>query len=488
MSRNHSSLFYISLFYTLFFAIDDTSSKLIAMPFVLYLLYSIVKNVFSNAKIKTLIVLAVILYFASMLIDTQTSKLYHPLIDKTYTLKADIYFTRYENSYIINTSKSLFRENSYVKLSKGKTITLKAFVRRPYRIFGPDYNLAIETDINHKVYETLDPKHNTRYNNKTFLVWSNNLFDTLGILNTGITDKYNRLQIPFILLFYLLYPFALLWLLFGVTTTYRKTLYQKYHFNILDVVIYSIVYYYVLMAANNDGFSGVLLGLPYAAFLAWEIILFIHEKRRLFLIFIHSIILIVAAIITLIDKSKQNFFYPAVGQTITIENEVAFTYGHFYINDLQIDIPPYTHSEKPYFFLKKGDTISIHRQLLASSTWSPNYDLEISSSRFTLLQEYINEHLDDIKEQLHASYYRNFHTPKKIFYTHKTDDFYISQHLLNQILKSQNITLNTNNRFESSFVYMSFYLLIYPVILFGFILIVGKRIEEEEYTFKKRVE
>lgn len=249
----------------------------------------------------------------------------------------------------------------------------------------------------------------------------------------------------------------------------------NYRFHLLSLILYLAAYYYVLMAGINDGFSGFLLGIPYTLFLLWEIW---YLKKDSKIKYLHISILLLALFLLVADRSQSRFFYPMVGKTYTVTNDINYSYGSFYINKIDIyDRPDYSHLDesKPMFQLASGDRFYIKSQQVSShADMGITYTFEIQSKRFSELQKYISENLAKIKSKLHDDYAVNFNRNKTAFYFNEKKQFYIGEYELRTLMKTQGLSYNEHS-IESDFTYMSFYILVYPVVLGLFFLILTLR-------------
>ena len=208
----------------------------------------------------------------------------------------------------------------------------------------------------------------------------------------------------------------------------------------LLIILHIVAYHYVLLASINDGFTSFLLGIPYAWFLIWGIL---YSKNKNIFKYLNAIVLIVALILILIDRGRIKLFYPIVGETFTIVNKQNYTLS----NNNYIDLS-YNNRDKNILKFKKGDTFTITKQIVRGHIQlTTSYVYEINSDNF----------------------------PSK-----KDSVYYINGFPLTMLLRSQEIGVNKHNRFENYFTYFSFYLFIYPVVLWVFIYLVKYRLEEKD--------
>jgi len=244
--------------------------------------------------------------------------------------------------------------------------------------------------------------------------------------------------------FYALYPIVI------GTKTIKIS--QENNFNIYDFIVYFIAYYYVIFASVNDGFSGFLLGMPYAIFLFYEVQ---SKYGKSIIVYFHIAVLVFAMFVMIIDRSDSTFFYPMVGKTYTTNSDINYSYG---CNLYDIQILQYMNSlnkdEKQIFTLKKDSQFMIKKQIL---TGNPDFDIsykfEIQSEAFLEFKKYINT----IKTSLD--------------HENKTQ-LYISRYDLKDLLESQRL-LYVEKGFinaDNVFIYMSFYIFIYPIIFLVFLI------------------
>jgi len=251
----------------------------------------------------------------------------------------------------------------------------------------------------------------------------------------------------------------------------------NYRFQSLSLILYFVAYYYILMASINDGFSGFLLGIPYTLFLLWEIWYLRKESKIKYL---HISILLVAVFLLVSDRSQSQFFYPMVNKTYTVTNDINYSYGSFYINQIDVYDRPY-HNLNPMFKLTSGGTFRIESQKVTGhADMGITYTYKIQSENFSELHEYISENLTKIKSELNDDYVANFKSYKTEYYFDDEKQFYIGDYNLMTLMEIQGIPYNKHN-IESKFTYMSFFLLVYPVVLGIFFLILIFRSKESFY-------
>ena len=451
----------ISYIYVLFLALDDNIHRLyLALPFILYLIYD-------NSKTKlytktSFINIAVIIFFIfSFFYNKSESTFYHPMINQEITLEHDIYITKSFRDGILNTSKSDFtlkdQPKSHIVLNKGEKVYIVAFYRNSIFNFIPHYYIEIDTNLHGKL-----------------LFWSNNFFDTLGTLSNELVDNYSiTINIYFKLLSFF-YPFALFYLLLKFFKNKMLYIKKRLNFHPLNFILYPVAYYYTFMASVNDGFSSFFLGIPYAFFILWEIVYLKNESK---IIYLHIIVLTLAVFYVLYDRSESQIIYPMVGKTYTVANDVNYSYGSFYINDIRIYEPGISNYYKDIkmFQLKRGDRFRIDSQKVTGhADFGINYNYKISSDNFSGLNNYISKNLKNIKTKLSNSYSKNFKKIKTDFYYEDEKQFYISDYELRDLMKTQGLKYK-EHRFDNNFTYLAFYLLVYPVISALFILILKFR-------------
>jgi len=250
-----------------------------------------------------------------------------------------------------------------------------------------------------------------------------------------------------------------------------------------SLILYFIAYYYILMASINDGFSGFLLGIPYTLFLLWEI-LYLKKKRKIK--YLHISILLLTVFLLIFDRSQSQIIYPMVGKTYTVNNDINYSYGNYYINKIEVyDRPYYSYNDeqKPIFQLTSGDKFHIENQ---SVTGHPDmevaYTYKIKTKNFSELHEYLSNNLKEIKSKLHRDSYNG----RSKFYFDDNKQFYINSHELQSLMKSQGFTYD-DHRIENIYTYFSFYLFLYPVIFGLFFLLLTFRNKEMFYGRSKKI-
>jgi len=474
----------ISYVYLLLLSFDDNPSAIyFAIPWIFYLLYDSYRIGVSTKK--ALFHFGIILFFLlSLLYNKSESNLYHPMIGDEIVLPNDVYISKGYIAGKFNVSDSNFslRNEKMLLLPKGETIRIVSFIRGDILNFNPYYDLEIDTALNQQILDQFDPNGSTKGPTESRLyVWSNNFFDALGILSNEKVDKYSRTTNGLFTILYMLYPFALLYLLLQILKNRMKTIQTNYNFHPLSLVLYTVAFYYILLASINDGFSGFLLGTPYTLFLLWEIW---YLKRKSKIKYLHICILLLAVFLLFSDRSRSQFFYPMVGKTYTIVNDVNYSYDSFYINELEIYDRLYNShlgETKPKFQLESGDRLYIERQIVTGhADMGITYTYEIKSENFAELRDYISNNLTKIKSELHKDYAQNLNSNKTEFYFDDEKKFYIGDHELRTLLKTQSLPYN-EQRVETRLTYLSFFLLVYPVILALFFLILTFRNKEIFY-------
>ena len=165
----------------------------------------------------------------------------------------------------------------------------------------------------------------------------------------------------------------------------------------LSLLAYSIAYYYILLSAINDGFSSFLLGIPYAAFLFWEI-----SKRGLAkpIKYMHISILVLALSFITTDRGTSKFFYPIVDEEITIVDDVNFSYNTMCWNCIGFN-PQYRDNHNKIFTFKKGDVITVTKQIHLGHNvvLDLGYRYQISSKRLQEVKKYMQENLEEVKSK-----------------------------------------------------------------------------------------
>ncbi len=234
----------------------------------------------------------------------------------------------------------------------------------------------------------------------------------------------------------------------------------------LDLLLYAVAYYYVFEASLNDGFSGYMLGIPYAAFLIADLLL---HRTSVWVKLLHIVVLSVALFFILFDRSANALVYPKLAKEYRIPRDLNYTYGHFFINELDFETVPYedlSRKEQKIFTLKKGATIRFRRQIVTGHPdFGISYLLEIDSPDFAPLRSYFQKRRPKIEEQFchnNPDILRYEHA----IYTHDRNRWYISEYEAVDLLKFMGDPHPwPRNRFDNGWVYWSFYLFTYPIIL-----------------------
>ncbi len=243
-----------------------------------------------------------------------------------------------------------------------------------------------------------------------------------------------------------------------------------------SLILYVVSYYYIFLAAINDGATGYAFGIPFGLFLVWEIL---FSKIRIPFKIIHLLFLVFAISFNAKDRTQMKIIYPLVGTTLEITKEVPFSYGDFYINNIELIDEKYTQEkERIKFKLTNGDVIKINRQILSGNPdLGVDYTFEIESEAFAKIDNYITNNLGKIKEELSKSFMKYFSRQKTEFYYGAKRKFYIDDSHLHDLFKSQKIykRVHESNRFRNFFTFMSFYIIIYFPVLIIFFLIVKAR-------------
>ncbi len=474
----------ISYLYLLLLVLDDNPlGPYFAVPWILYLLFDSYRVGFLTTK--ALLHCGLILFFLfSLLYDKSTSSLYHPLIGKEIVLSKNVYISRGFIDGKFNASDSNFslRDQEMVLLPKGETVRVVSFIREGILNFNPDYDIEVDTPLNQQILDQLDPTGSTRgHANGQLHFWSNSFFYAIGILSNTKVDEYSRTSNALFKILYFLYPFAILYLLLQSFKTSMDKIQAKCHFHPLSILLYTVAYYYVLLASINDGFSGFLLGIPYLLFLLWEIW---YLKNNRLIKYLHIAIILLAVFFIFSDRSKSQLLYPMVGKTYTVANDINYSYDNFYINKIKVFDNPYrSHldKQKPMFLLKSGDRFHIESQMVTGhADMGTTYTFKIDSKSFSVLDDFISQNLAKIKATLRQDYTESFNKGKTDFYFENEKQFYISNHELWTLMESQGLPYNEHS-IETRFTYMSFYLLVYPVILALFFLLMIFRNKEMFY-------
>ncbi len=432
----------------------------------------------------------IVFFLLSLLYNKSESVFYHPMIENEIILENDIYISKGHIASIFNVSKSNFtiQNKKTLLLPKGEKIRIVSFIRTNTNNINPNYNLELDTVLNRKILDQLDSNGSTKgYAEGRLYLWSNNFFDALGMLSNAKIDEYSRTSNTLFKILNFLYIFAFLYLILQSLKKYMDIIQTKYSFHPLSLVLYAVAYYYILLASINDGFSSFFLGIPYAIFLLWEIV---YLKKENNIKYLHISILLLAIFLLFYDRSQSQLFYPMVGKTYTITKDVNYTHGHFYINKLDIydtQHSKYLDKKKPVYQLKSDDSFHIKSQMVTGhADMGITYTYEIESEKFSKLYEYISNNLTEIKSQLNKDYERNFNRNKTEFYFNEKKYFYIEDHELQTLLKTQNLPYREHG-IETDLTSYSFFILVYPVILGLFFLILTFRNKEIFYEkYKKK--
>ena len=188
--------------------------------------------------------------------------------------------------------------------------------------------------------------------------------------------------------------------------------------NIFNFFIYFIAYYYVLASVINDGFTYFFLGLPFLIFLIYD---FAHQKG--IIKYSHIFVFIIFLMLLFSNKSKNHFIYPLIGTEITFKKDIKYK-----IKNGCLEFS--TDSNKSL----KNKTIKFISQKVSSyADISTNYTYEIEFNNKKLL----------LKES-------------DLIWFFKLEN-----------LKYPRALPNT------AVFYFSFYILVYPIVLFIFIFLVN---------------
>ena len=254
----------------------------------------------------------------------------------------------------------------------------------------------------------------------------------------------------------------------------------------LDFVLYAVAYYYVLEASLNDGFSGYALGIPYAAFLIGDLLL---HRTSFSIKLLHIAVLGVALFFILFDRSGNALVYPKLAREYRIPRDLNYSYGDFFINELDFETGPYedlSRKHQKIFTLKKGATIRFLRQIVdGHPDFGISYLLEIDSPEFAPLRSYFcmqRPRIERKYRQNNPDVFRYQHA----LYTHDPDRWYVSDYEAVDLLKFVSIPDPwPRNRFDSGWVYLSFYLFTYPLILGFFVILLCIRYCRGKRKFDK---
>lgn len=475
MKSDSRALRYLSYLYILFFALDDNPYGLyMALPWILYLAITIYRT--GWAKGKNRLAAGLIFFFVLMqFYDKSQSTIYHPILRQKIVLQKPLYLSEGFHGGCFNASDSNFTIDNHpvVAVPKGKRLEIVSVRRRDFLPDIASYYLTIKTDK--EVLKTL-------HRDSTLCFWNNNFFDFLGTLVTMPKSDVSLTVNPLFKLLLFFYPFALVYLLMENFHGVLKKIKNRLGFHPLDLVLYSVAYYYVLMAAVNDGFSGFWLGIPYAVYLFFDLVF-----NKSAIKYLHIPVLALTVFLNVTDRSHSSFFYPLVGKSYVVNHDVNYSYGDFYINDIEIYESPYLlpydekkRLRKPIFTLRRGDIFTLEAQYVTGHPeFGIDYTFEIDSQKFERLKAYIASHEKEIKAKLDQDYASHFHRPKSVYYFKDKNRFYIGRYELHDLLKSQNYPYRPLARFDTGFVYMTFHLLSYPVIFALFIIVLGYRIRTD---------
>jgi len=256
----------------------------------------------------------------------------------------------------------------------------------------------------------------------------------------------------------------IVWMRQDITYTGYKKL-----FYIFNIFLYLVSVYYVLISAVNDGFSGVLLGIPFAIFLLYELM---TTKSRI-IKDMNVLFLMLAVILTFADRSRLKVIYPAVDERITINADINYSYAYNYINAIDFYSIPFNNTRgHKVFLLRKGEVVNITRQYKTGNPdFGISYVYEINSDGFSELKNYTKQHESGIQDNMYRRYQEELNFIKTEFYFKDKGLFYIDEYALSEFCKSQHHVINLNNRFENNFVYLTFYIFVYPFIVITFIVL-----------------
>ena len=153
-------------------------------------------------------------------IDKTHSKLYYPIINKSFILKKDLCLQKLENSIGIY---SCIDNCKGIKLPKNSKITITQVIKSNFPLL-PSYDVVIKTPIDKKIKE--------KFKIKEIKVFANSLFYEMGILkNIKITNFWEN-------------NFIIIVLYFLFLTILLIKIAKKY---LLDIIVYIIAYYYYVL-------------------------------------------------------------------------------------------------------------------------------------------------------------------------------------------------------------------------------------------------
>lgn len=199
---------------------------------------------------------------------------------------------------------------------------------------------------------------------------------------------------------------------------------------------------YIAAAAMNDGVSHIVAGIPFGLYLLYDAYQLRETNKGMsfFLVMYPTILLVNAQF----DRSNWHWFYPALGTTITLEQDMPFIFNPLFPNTLTFFTDNPNAQPTPHK-IAANTRITIARQYIVGHTQgNPEYLFAI-----TLSAPKQNELLIQQAWQQHARW--NALSPK--YQDIDRDKLFISPYTLNML--SSNTTLSISPRFHwlSSILY-----------------------------------
>lgn len=460
--RSIKNLFYFfSCFYIIFFTLDSSTIRFfLATPWIVFLVLISLgwKNIKAKREVLLFNVILLLIFFSSLFYDKSTSSFFHPIVKKEFVLKKDIYFS--SNSPHASISFEQPQGKNYFVLNKGEKIKIGALFRE-LSIVPSNYHIAIDTPFS----KALSGATNViKIKNKFYITTpSNSFFYALGILNDDLTKLYTKIPNFIFIVGYTFYPIIILILSILFYFSMRELKVQIYFYKFLQFIVYFIAYFYLYFTATNDGFSGFLLGVPFAIFLFYTI------KKNTKYKNLHLAFALFCVFLYFADKSQWSIKYPTVNKQYTILYDTNYALGKK-LNTLEVSYI----QNRPTFTLFKGDTIFINRQFVSDSReLGVTYTFEISSARFNSLAQYINKNRQDLQNQL-CEEYRKYNKSAKCdkFYIFEEDKFYIEDNELKRLFATQGFYFDYTRTYQfvaDILLFLPFYLLMVVVFIILFL-------------------
>jgi hypothetical protein len=128
---------------------------------------------------------------------------------------------------------------------------------------------------------------------------------------------------------------------------------------------------YVVAGAVNDGFSGVWMALPFAAYLLWDCWT-LRRSKHVWAI-CQLVFLLAATVFSTLDRSGWSWFYPMVGQQVEVQANTPMYHSKYFpltltgystkeISDGVVEIGVEKH---PDFIMPKGTKLAVQKQYVS---------------------------------------------------------------------------------------------------------------------------